>query len=353
MSDYQEQIALLMSIVEKVAGGGIPASRLPLDVLEELVQKIYKGLLVDQKAADFTKMHMKLLERGAAHDDSVMIVNEILLLISEIQEFTGARDLRICLNRTVMQNMKMFVERSHYRNKLRVVEWHAAHRSNRDAAFQGRGVVYSAITGGYDQISDPVNYNKEFDYIMFTDNPELKSDVWQVRLVDNPEALDSTRLARRVKILGHEYLEGYDYSVWVDGKLAIIDDLKEYIQKYRGQEPVLCFNHHTNDCIYGELESCLKLHKDDEMLMRDQVAGYRQEGYPEHLGMIESGLMVRELNNPEVIKLMQRWWHEVKNKSKRDQLSFNYACWKQDMVYDTSDLHLYDNKYVDFRGHNC
>lgn len=60
------------------------------------------------------------------------------------------------------------------------------------------------------------------------------------------------RLARRVKILRHEYLAEYDYSIWVDGSCEIIGDLGEYIDFYKRNEPMLNFNHHGNDCIYEE-----------------------------------------------------------------------------------------------------
>ncbi|MDE7250890.1 MAG: hypothetical protein K2N82_13635, partial [Lachnospiraceae bacterium] len=77
-----------------------------------------------------------------------------------------------------------------------------------------------------------------------------------------------------------------------------------------------------------------------------QIERYRNAGYPEHNGLIDSGILVRELKNERVIKVMETWWQEVLHGSKRDQLSFNYACWKNDFVYDSTDLYIYENKYV-------
>lgn len=86
--------------------------------------------------------------------------------------------------------------------------------------------------------------------------------------------------------------------------------------------------------------------------MDAQMERYRNEGYPEHNGLIDSGILVRELKNQKVINLMETWWQEVLHGSKRDQLSFNYACWKNDFVYDTADLFIYGNDYVKSYNHN-
>ena len=85
--------------------------------------------------------------------------------------------------------------------------------------------------------------------------------------------------------------------------------------------------------------------------MSEQTERYRQEGYPEHNGLIESAILVRELKDQRLISLMEAWWQEVLHGSKRDQLSFNYVCWKHDFVYDSTDLYIYGNKYVKLYNH--
>ena len=61
--------------------------------------------------------------------------------------------------------------------------------------------------------------------------------------------------------------------------------------------------------------------------------------------------MVRDLHDERVENVMETWWEEVLNGSKRDQLSFNYSCWKNDFVYDTSDLFSCENEYVKVYSH--
>ena len=45
-------------------------------------------------------------------------------------------------------------------------------------------VVYTAITGSYDDIITPQVVENDFDYICFTDNPDLKSEFWDIRYME-------------------------------------------------------------------------------------------------------------------------------------------------------------------------
>ena len=58
-----------------------------------------------------------------------------------------------------------------------------------------------------------------------------------------------------------------------------------------------------------------------------------------------SNVLVREHNNNEVIRLMVEWWNELEKGSRRDQLSFNYVCWKKRYVYDISELKCWKSEY--------
>lgn len=42
-------------------------------------------------------------------------------------------------------------------------------------------VIYTCITGGYEQLREPSFVNDDFDYICFADNESIKSNVWQIK----------------------------------------------------------------------------------------------------------------------------------------------------------------------------
>jgi hypothetical protein len=58
------------------------------------------------------------------------------------------------------------------------------------------------------------------------------------------------------------------------------------------------------------------------------IRKYRQQGYPEHNGLVEDNFLMRRHNEPEMIRFAEEWWKNVLEFSRRDQLSFNYVAWK-------------------------
>ncbi|MEE3418733.1 MAG: glycosyltransferase [Methanosphaera sp.] len=205
-------------------------------------------------------------------------------------------------------------------------------------------VVYTAITGNYDELVTPSVINPKFDYVCFTDNPNLKSNCWDIRLMEESE-LDGIRKARRYKILPHKYLKEYDYSFWIDANFDIIGDIEEYINKYSVNKKLLAIKHDIRDDIYDEADVCIHLEKDDPLIINKQIDRYKQQNYPKHNGLIASGILFRNHHDKDVIQLMNDWYSEVYNYSRRDQLSFNYVCWKNNFVYDESPEFYFKNQY--------
>ena len=212
--------------------------------------------------------------------------------------------------------------------------------------------VYTAITGGYDDLNVPEVINPDFDYICFTDNANLKSDFWEIRLIKDLD-LDNVRKARHFKILPHKYLFDYDYSLWVDGAFKITGDLTDLINKHSPNQRMLCFVHELRSSIYDEAQACIDLDKDSPELINSQIDRYISQGYPKNDGLIVSGILFREHNDEQIINAMEDWYSEVIEYSRRDQLSFNYAAWKNDLKYDTCEIFYWKNEYFTHKGtHN-
>lgn len=211
-------------------------------------------------------------------------------------------------------------------------------------------VVYTAIIGDYDHLIDPRYIDESCDYICFTDNYSLKSDIWRIIYIEQEEP-GNTRNARKYKILPHKFLNEYNESVWIDGNFEIVGSIRAYIKEFSNNSPILCINHPQRDCIYYEADACIKLNKDNEDIITEQVNRYKNELYPDNNGMIASGILYRKHNDKELINIMEQWWDELKSNSKRDQLSFNYVCWKYNFNYDSSDICYWGNKYFNRVNH--
>lgn len=205
--------------------------------------------------------------------------------------------------------------------------------------------VYTVIAGDYDYLKDPEYVMENCDYICFTDQAELKSDIWQIRRMDSDARNSDARLSRRYKILAHEYLSEYEWSIYVDGNVRIIGNLWEYVCSESKGAPLLCLKHPYRNNVYEEAEECISLHKEDPQIIRKQMERYRAEGYMGENGLITANILVRNHMHEDVIRLMELWWKELKQGAGRDQLSFNYACWKLGMEYDVSELKCWKSPY--------
>lgn len=97
--------------------------------------------------------------------------------------------------------------------------------------------------------------------------------------------------------------------------------------------------------MYEEAEECIRLGKDLPEVIEKQMERYRKEGYKADNGLVVTNVLVRKHTDKNVIKLMNLWWEEIERNSKRDQLSFNYACWKLGINYDVSELKCWRSPY--------
>lgn len=194
-------------------------------------------------------------------------------------------------------------------------------------------VVYTAISGDYDELRTPSVINKNADYVCYTDNSRIKSDFWEIREFPKNN-LDSVRKARNVKIRPHLYLEGYKFSIWIDGNLDIIGDIDTLMNNFQKQKyKLMTFKHPERNCIYKEAERCIYFQNEDPFIINKQIEAYTEDGLPKEVGMVETNVLLREHNDERVIESMEKWWLEVEKYSRRDQLSFNYVFWKYQYEY--------------------
>ena len=134
---------------------------------------------------------------------------------------------------------------------------------------------------------------------------------------------------RFVKINPHLLLSEYDMSIWVDGNVTLKGGLNKFVKSVMTSDcSVYVPKHPQRNCIYAEANVVVKMGKDKSDITKPQMERYRKEGFPEKYGLLQSNIMLRKHNKLDCIKLMEDWFKELKDGSHRDQLSFNYASWK-------------------------
>jgi glycosyltransferase involved in cell wall biosynthesis len=174
-------------------------------------------------------------------------------------------------------------------------------------------VVYTAIFGGYDELRDPRERIPGVRYVCFTDNPWLKSNVWDVRYC-RPTG-DPLLQAKRYKILCHEAVN-CDVSLWIDARIELYG-LRNALQGLTADIALL--PHPRRNCIYAEASHCKTVRRGDPSRIDAAIARYRAEGHPEGYGLWLGGLILRR-HTTSTIAFNREWWREVSMGTSRDQI---------------------------------
>ena len=177
-------------------------------------------------------------------------------------------------------------------------------------------VVYTAILTNYDDIKEPTIVTPGWDYICFTDQ-DLQSNVWQIHKIDYEG--DPQRMARRIKILFHEYIK-HEYSFWLDAAFHIRVDLNDFWKRY-WMNPFSVPEHPARNDIFREIESCLANQRGNPDDLIRQKSDYEKLNLKRFNGIITSGVMMRR-NTEQVRELCEMWWAELSKYSTRDQVAF-------------------------------
>ena len=185
-------------------------------------------------------------------------------------------------------------------------------------------VIYTSITGGYDNLLQPLAVDPSFDYICFCDDfVEDCIGVWQIRPLAFSEKGPVVR-SRWPKILPHKALSEYEYSLWIDANVQILDGsvysvIDELIQKdvVLGNVP-----HPKRDCVYDELFYCYWWYKVRFVDVLRIHKSLKKKAFPRHYGLYENNLILRKHNDPGIVGLDEAWWVEFLKNPQRDQLTY-------------------------------
>jgi hypothetical protein len=187
--------------------------------------------------------------------------------------------------------------------------------------------VVTSLFGGGLELLEPNYAAPDVQLVAFTDDPAIASRWWNVQLVPREHGTTPRRQAKRYKVLVHEYLPHAEYSLWIDSDVALAVDPALLVERHLGDSDVALSPHRRRDCIYEEAKVCAAQGLDAPERIREQIGRYRREGYPPHNGLHACRIVLRRYT-PLVRALNQAWWAEIERGSVRDQLSFDYVCWR-------------------------
>jgi glycosyltransferase involved in cell wall biosynthesis len=214
---------------------------------------------------------------------------------------------------------------------------------------RGRLVVYTCMFGYSEHFNDFAYHPDGVDFVCFTDDPELRSDFWSMRLV-KPGLLDPARAAKQVKTLAHRFLPEYDCSLYIDNTVRLKAEPKRLFDELlaRTSAPFVCFRHYSRDCVYDEADQVIALGYDDPERVRAQMRSYRSIGYPAKNGLAALPFILRRHLDPELVPVMEQWLQHILQYSLRDQLSFNPVAWLHRLTVGYIDLEFADYQLFDW-----
>ena len=188
-------------------------------------------------------------------------------------------------------------------------------------------IVYSCLIGDYDNVTS-FNKQKGFDYILFTDQ-KIKNTNWTIFPI--PEEVlklnvSDIKKQRYMKIHPHKFFKNYDLSLYIDANYEITGDLNDYLINTLNPLdhiyiPHLQFGRGIKQAIQTAVDRKLE---DVELLnkIRDR---YNQSKILDKTGIVNAGLIIRKHHTKDCIKLMEKWWEEVRDYSHVDNFAFDYA----------------------------
>lgn len=214
-------------------------------------------------------------------------------------------------------------------------------------------VVYTCITGSYDDLKEPFFTNDFLDFIVITDQEVSHTSKWKkldISKVHCPNGLNNAQINRWVKMNPHKIFPEYDYSVYIDGSVNVVTDLVPLVLNLINSKK--WFGIHLHSCrkkIKTEakvLLSCKKV--TDKTLMNKQIDKYYKDGFDDSIKLLEATILIREHNNTICKKIMEDWWQEFMDGVPRDQLSLPYILWKNNITMD--DIYILgSNEYANPR----
>lgn len=210
-------------------------------------------------------------------------------------------------------------------------------------------VVYTGIFGGYDTLIDPDIVEPDIEYVCFTDDPDLTSEIWEVIVLD----LDYGPMLsnRYVKTHPHEFFPDYEFSVYVDGNIQIREPIMTKTKELLSTQNFAVYTHPENNSVSEEVEIIIERGLVEEPTARAQIEAYQEMGFPDAEGLSTNRVLYRRHNSEEIRVVMEEWWSEITTRTPRDQISLMYVLWKYAVGYNLIPISVWQSDTYKIHPH--
>lgn len=195
---------------------------------------------------------------------------------------------------------------------------------------KSRHLIYTVIVGDYDRLKRPLWKPKNVDYVAFLAEyvPSGSSGWRTVPLL--VEASNPVSANRSMKILGGDFVKGYDSVIYVDGSIQIVGSLRNDISRFLSSGCALgVFQHRDRSNPWEELAACQEsgyFSEEQFQFEKNRLLPFREKKI--ELGLFDAGVLMKRPLHEEFGGLMDRWFTLFRENPVRDQLSLPIVVWE-------------------------
>ena len=186
------------------------------------------------------------------------------------------------------------------------------------ASSRDKLVVYTSLVGD----RDTLRVDQEWGDARWVNFGSESAGKWEARPPFDRFRSDR-RNSRAPKLLAHQFVNA-DYSIWLDGNIALKVNPQVLIDEFLKDTDLAVFKHPERSCLYDEATVCAVHRLDDPEAITAQAKRYEDAGYGKGRGLAECNVIVRR-HTSKVARFNESWWAEWCRGCVRDQISFPYA----------------------------
>lgn len=208
-----------------------------------------------------------------------------------------------------------------------------------------RVVVATAVIGQHtDRLRPPRVVAQELTYVCFSDQP-VACAPWVVRRVRVSAGQMPVWTAREIKLRLHRHLPTAEVTIWQDAAYQLSVHPRVFVPPLAHAD-VWMLPHPDRSTVVAEAAELGRLGIVPDDRSGRQAEAYVAHGLPADPPLASTGLLVRR-HTPAVLAFNERWWSElVAWGHPRDQMSVNYAAWREGIRIGWLDGHYRDNPYA-------
>ena len=231
-------------------------------------------------------------------------------------------------------------ERGPYFIRRSLMNW--IYRSKENGIWNTRVVVYTSAFGSDAKLREAKIF-PGVDYVCFTDQPHLKSQMkiqtWKI----NRWPRSQGRWSKAFKILPHRYFKKYSYSLWIDPTHRLVVHPFYLIDRFLTDSDIALFKDKKKRLVADELERRIQKGTKSEEAMKTWIKPFESRDQ----ALSSSTVILRKHDSPPLQKSMADWWVELYGHGKSEQLCLDYALKKQDIRSCLIPGHVDHNVYFD------